>query len=191
METTRVFSAQTEAELWRQVAADMARETDLLEYSAQLNLGGYQLLLDIDIDLGGGFEGGYEFTTLTAAVPDNVALRFVLHEQDLLHELGKLLGTEDVELGVQDIDDAFIIRTNDPAALQTLFASPDIHDTLLKYHECRLSLGPASTDGDAALQLSFSKDAGVVEPAQLQEIGHMLFYLLRQIAPLPTAAPTL
>ncbi|TGE07647.1 hypothetical protein [Hymenobacter fodinae] len=193
MDTIRSFSADTETALWQQVAADMAQEPDLLEYTADLHQQGYTIRLDIDIDLGGGFEGGFETTTFTAPVPASVELRFALHEQDWIHEIGKLLGLTDVQLGYPELDPAYIITTNDPAALQGLLSDPAIRETLQKYQELRLSLAPVHHDNVDELFLTLTKEQAIVEPAQLQEIYHMLLSLLQQLAPAPapsvSAAP--
>lgn len=183
MDTIRTFSADTEAALWQQVTNDMAQEPDLFDYTANLEQNGYRVQLDIDVDLGGGFEGGYELTTFTAPVPGHVALRFALHEQDWIHEIGKALGLTDIELGYPELDAAYIITTNDAAALQGLFADATIRATLLKYQEMRLSLAPAHHEDDSEPLLTFTKEQAVLEPAQLQEIYHLMITILQQLAP--------
>jgi hypothetical protein len=147
--------------------------------------------LDIDIDLGGGFESGSELTTFTARVPAQVALRFALHEQDWMHEIGKLLGLTDIELDDPEIDAAFMISTNDPATLHDLLANPELRQTLLRYRDLRLVLGPVGSDSDEVV-LEFSKDQALQEPAQLQEVYHLLLTLLQKINPVPApiAGPT-
>ncbi|WP_303312216.1 hypothetical protein [Hymenobacter sp. BT730] len=188
MNTVHTFSAETEEALWQQVSADIKREEGLLEYNAELIQNGYHIELDIDIDLGGGFEGGYETTKFTARVPNHTSLRFALHEQDWVHEIGKFLGLTDVELGDPELDAAFIITTNDTDALRRLLLSePAVRQMLLRYQEFRLTLAPASHDADAEVYLTFSKDAALVEPEQLREVYHMLYTLLRQLSPLPTS----
>lgn len=189
MDTTRTFSADTEAGLWQQVAADMASQGELFEYEAVLHHGGYQVQLDIDIDLGGGFESGSESTTLTAPVPGHVALRFALHEQDWMHELGKLLGLTDIELGDPELDAAYIITANDPAALRAALANPVLRQTLLRYPGLRLVLAPESHAPDSDVFLTAAIDRALPEPAQLQEVYHLLLVLLQQIAP-PPGEPT-
>ncbi|QNH61681.1 hypothetical protein [Hymenobacter sediminicola] len=182
MTTLRSFSADSETALWHQVATDMAQQPDLLEYSAELQQNGFRIRFELDIDLGGGFEGGYELTSFTATVPGQQALNFALHEQDWVHELGKLLGLTDVELGDTELDDAFIITTNNPDELRTLLLSdPAVRHTLLKYQELRLELTPASHAPDAEVLLTFTKEQALTDPGQLQEIYHLLYLLLQQL----------
>ena len=189
METTRTFSADSEAALWEQVAADINRQPDLFDYRAELRQQHYRVELEIDIDLGGGFEGGYEITTLRAVVPGQPALHFALHEQDWIHEIGKLLGLEDVELGYADLDQAFIITTNNPSALRQLLAEPDVHATLLRHPAGRLTLAPSSEEANAPVVLTFSEERALLEPAQLREIYHLLLRILQQLAPAPLSFP--
>ncbi|WBA41757.1 hypothetical protein [Hymenobacter canadensis] len=159
MDTIRTFSADTEAALWQQVAADMIRQSDLLEYTANLHQNGYQMQLSLDIDLGGGFEGGYETTTFRAVVPGQPTLHFTLHEQDWVHELGKLLGLQDVELSDPDLDSAYIMTTNNPDQLRALlFADPAVRQTLLRYQELRLDLTTDPNAPDADTLLTFTKE---------------------------------
>ncbi|MCC3157994.1 hypothetical protein LJ737_12150 [Hymenobacter sp. 15J16-1T3B] len=179
---SHTFTATTEDALWQQVAADIRRDPDLFEYSAELVQDHLPVRLDIDIDLGGGFESGFASTSFTAPVPASVPLRFALHEQDWLHEVGKLLGLTDVELNDPELDAAFIITTNDAEALRILLLdTADVRATLLRYQECRLTLGPASHAPDAPLQLVFTKEDALVEPEQLREVYHMLYALLRRL----------
>ncbi|AIZ63175.1 hypothetical protein PK28_04770 [Hymenobacter sp. DG25B] len=187
MNNVHTFSAETEETLWQQVAADIRQEEGLLAYNAELIQNGYHMQLDVDIDLGGGFEGGYESTTLTAQVPNHTPLRFALHEQDWVHEIGKLLGLTDVELGDPELDAAFIITTNDADALRRLLLTdPAVRQTLLRYQELRLTLAPASHDADAEANLTFFKETALVEPEQLREVYHLLYTLLRQLSPSAT-----
>lgn len=187
MDNIRTFTADTEAGLWQQVAADMASHEELFEYEAVLRHGGYQVQLSVDIDLGGGFEGASESTTLAARVPGHVPLRFALHEQDWVHELGKLLGLTDIELGDPEIDAAYIITANDPAALRAALADPVLRQTLLRYPGLRLVLAPESHAPDSDVFLTAAIDQALPEPAQLQEVYHLLLALLQRLAPLPGA----
>ncbi|WP_201984022.1 hypothetical protein [Hymenobacter rubidus] len=187
MDALRTFTGNTEAEIWQQVAADMAQRGEWFEYEAVLQQGGYEVYVAVDIDLGGGFESGSESTTMTARLPRPVPLRFALHEQDWVHELGKLLGLTDIELGDPEIDAAFIITTNEPATLHDLLADPDLRHTLLRYRDLRLVLKPTGSAPDEEAVLEFSKDTALTDPAQLQDVYHLLLTLLQKLAPLPAS----
>lgn len=188
MEPIHTFTADSEPALWEQVAADMARQPDLFDYRVDLCQPPYRVRLALDIDLGGGFEGGYELTTLTAAVPGQPALRFALHEQDWVHEIGKLLGLEDVQMGFADLDKSFIISTNDANALRQLLAEPAVHQTLLRHPAARFTLAPDSDAPNAAVLLTFNLERAVVEPEQLRELYQLLLRTLQQLAP-QTSSP--
>ncbi len=183
MDAIRTFSADSEAALWEQVTADLKSQPDLFDYRADLCQPPYRVRLELDIDLGGGFEGGYEITTLTAAVPGPPALHFALHEQDWVHEIGKLLGLEDVQLGFADLDKTFIITTNDQSALRQLLADPAVHDTLLLHPTARFTLAPASEEPGAPVLLTFSEDRAVLEPERLRALYQLLLRVLQQLAP--------
>jgi hypothetical protein len=188
MSNVHIFSADTEATLWQEVAANITQEGNLFDYTAELIQDGYHMQLDIEIDLGGGFEGGFQSTRMAALVPNHTPLHFALHEQDWLHELGKLLGMTDVELGDPALDAAFIITTNDVTALRELLL-PDaaLRQTLLRHQQCRLTLAPASHEAGANVYLTFTKETALTDPAELREVYHALYTLLRKIAPLPPA----
>ncbi|GAB3229172.1 hypothetical protein GCM10027346_14430 [Hymenobacter seoulensis] len=184
MTIIRTFTADTEAALWQQITADMAQQENVLDYSADLHQGGYHIWFELDIDLGGGFEGGYEFTTFSAVLPGRPSFHFALHKQDWVHEIGKVLGLTDVELGDPEVDAAFIITTNDAAALQALLADPSIRATLLKYPEMRLTLSPATHEPNAEVLLTYNLEQALTEPDQLQEIYHLIYTLLQRLAPI-------
>lgn len=106
-----------------------------------------------------------------------------------MHEIGKLLGLTDIELGDPALDAAFIITTNSPDVLRDLLLSdPDLRQTLLRHPDARLALAPASEEPDAAVYLLFTKDEAITEPGALREVYHLIISLLRQIAPLPAQA---
>ncbi|GGK88038.1 hypothetical protein ACD591_21015 [Rufibacter glacialis] len=181
METIKTFSADTEEELWQQVAYDMAHQKELLQYSAQLTQAGQPIYFDIDIDLGGGFEGGISSTTFMAPVPSQVSLRFALHEQGFMDEVGKFFGMEDIELGFQDIDDAFIIKTNEPDTLKRLLADPVLHQLLLKHKSCEFRLQDDADETGPETVLTFSKDEAILDLADLREIYSMLYLILQKL----------
>ncbi|MBC3539229.1 hypothetical protein ACFSC6_07720 [Rufibacter sediminis] len=184
METIKTFSADTEEELWHQVAHDMARQKELMEYSALLTLAGQPIYFDIDIDLGGGFESGFSNTSFLAPVQHSTAFKFALHEQGFIDEVGKIFGMEDIELGYPDLDDAFIIKTNQPETLKNLLVDPAIHAILLKHKNCEIKLHEEADEIGPEMVLTFSKDEAILDISELREIYGLLFSLLQRLAQL-------
>jgi hypothetical protein len=180
MDNLRQFSGETESEIWQQITSDMLKQGEILEYSAQIEQQGYVVYFDIDIDLGGGFEGGFETTTFMAPVANN-AVKFQLYPQNWLNEVGKILGLEDVELGFPELDEAFIIKANHPELLKKLFADKTIRDVLLKYPSAELKLAPEHHEPDARNLLTFSLDLAVLSPEHLREIYDMMLQLLKKL----------
>ncbi|MCA8832731.1 hypothetical protein [Hymenobacter pini] len=183
METPRAFRASSETDLWQQVATDLEGQADLFDYRADLHQNGYHVRLEYDIDLGGGFEGGYELTTLTADLPADTAFHFALHEQDWVHEIGKLLGLQDVEVGDAELDKTFIITTNQPDTLSPLLLQPEVRAALLRHPAGRLVLAPASSEAGVPVQLTFSEERALTDLGELQEIYHALVVILQQLQP--------
>jgi hypothetical protein len=180
MEPIRTYSADTEQELWQLVATDMAQQKELLQYSAQLTQAGQPMYFDIDIDLGGGFESGFSTTNFLAPVPGNPTLRFHLHEQDWVNEIGKVFGLEDVKLGYPELDEAFIIKTNEPETLAQLLSDDAVRTFLLKHQNAELEL--KQDNEEAGLILTFSKDEAILDMAELREVYRVLRELVSRIS---------
>ena len=179
MEKTKLFTGNSEAEIWQQVAADMQQEGEILTYTALLNQNGQETLLNIDIDLGGGFESGFSTTMFRVKIPHPVFLQFNIHEQDLLNEVGKIFGMEDIKLGYPEFDAAFIVQTNQPETVRALFADEDIRHMLLKHPDAKLKL---QADDDATGSwLEFTKEDAIVDPAELREVYHLLHCILGKV----------
>src|SRR5438270_11504690 len=96
------IKGQTEDEVWKWIDSDL--KDSVLEYHAVIEQGNLQVKLDFDIDPGGGFESGYSYTSFTALVPVTNSLRMAIHRQEVMDELGKFLGMEDVVIGYPEFD---------------------------------------------------------------------------------------
>jgi hypothetical protein len=90
----------SEDEIWQQIAKDFNEESDLLEYQALIEYENKRIFLSIDIDLGGGFEGGYESTMLRSQLQSTGDFRFAIHEESFIDEVGKFFGMQDVLIGL-------------------------------------------------------------------------------------------
>ena len=120
MEKEKLITANDINEVWPQVAKDL-RENEF-SYSVIISIDNRKVYLDIDVDPGGGFEGGYQTTTLKSKLEHAGAFRFALHHQGLLGEIGKFFGMEDIETGYPEFDKKVIVKTNDPSKIKTIFS---------------------------------------------------------------------
>jgi|SRR5688572_7147657 len=181
MEIIRKFSGETEAEIWQQITSDLQQQGDLLDYSAEVNQQGRIIYLDIDIDLGGGFESGYETTRFLVPLPTHPTLRFHIHPEDWISEIGKFLGMEDVELGFPRMDKAYIVKTNQPEILKALFSDEEIRATIRKYADCDLRIITSTENNVESTSLSLLYEDAITDPVALREIYHAMYLLAEGI----------
>src|SRR5436853_444815 len=98
MSEEKSISGNSEEEIWRQLDKDLSGE-NLLEYHAIIRHDNHEINLNIDIDMGGGFEGGYAETSLIAVLPPADHFRFAIHREHFTDEIGKFFGMQDVKVG--------------------------------------------------------------------------------------------
>jgi hypothetical protein len=70
------------------------------------------------------------FTRMRAPYVNSDNFRFTIHRKGFFTPLGKLLGMQDVEIGVPEFDEAFVIKGNDDAKLRALFSNPKIRQLM-------------------------------------------------------------
>lgn len=186
METERHIRGHNEDQVWAQVESDLAQKPDLLLYRAILEQQHRAVLLDIDIDLGGGFEGGFATTIFSARFPNPDGFRFAMHEESFFDDLGKFFGMQDVEIGYQDFDDRIIVKTNDEGRIRAMLADDHIRTMLQSLKEFIFEIVPpeddtAGEEGHATLELIIEE--GITDPVRLREIYHLFFGILLFINP--------
>ncbi|MDR6942512.1 hypothetical protein [Mucilaginibacter pocheonensis] len=180
MEPDKICTGNTEDEVWQQLAADI--NADIWEYQALIKQGAREIKLDIDIDLGGGFEGGYATTCFSSPLTDP-NFRFAAHEQDFIDEIGKFFGMQDVKIGFKQLDDRLIIKTNDTDKVKALFADPSVIEvfTVLTDFDfgIRLHNVEGSDQKQAFLELNI-KD-GITDVEILRELYHAFCVVLDKL----------
>src|SRR5438874_1447804 len=119
MQEEKIISGKSEDEVWEKISAELTEDT--LEYHAIIKQQSKKIVLNIDIDLGGGFENGYAFTSLTAPLQPEPGFKFAIHDDTLIDDVGKFFGMHDVEIGYPEFDKKIIIKTNDSLKTKDLF----------------------------------------------------------------------
>jgi hypothetical protein len=180
MKDQNFISGSNEDEVWQQISAQLASNPELLEYMAVIVQQDRKVILDIDIDLGGGFESGYETTTLTAPLQSSTDFRFAIHPQQFTDGIGKFFGMEDVEIGFNEFDEKFIVKTNDPLRVKKIF-----EDALVRAEFKNLpnfSLGITyhhSVESETEKPyLELLIETGITDAGKLREIYHAFFSVL-------------
>ena len=173
----KVIKGETPEAMWQQVRTNFEGE-DLLGYHVLLDNGNTVVELDVDIDLGGGFEGGYEITRFISRLPGTNDFKFALHKEDFLDEIGKFFGMQDIKLGYDDFDKHVVVKTNDEARTKQLFADEQLRSFVLAIEDdFTLSLSTSHMEKVLALEI----EKGITDVAFLQKIYGWFVQLLNEV----------
>ena len=184
MKSQRIITGNTEDELWQQLTKDMVGGEWAYDYQILLKQGDREILLDIDIDLGGGFEGGYESTMLSAVLhglKDDFS--FAIHHEGFLDEIGKFLGIQDLETGYIEFDKKVIVRSNNEEKVKQLFADSEVRSVfeLLTDFSLGITSHHISHTDEKEYQLEFSSDLAITDQRALRKIYHAFVAVLYQL----------
>jgi hypothetical protein len=178
----KTIFGKNEEEIWQQISADFAADDDLLEYSAIINQGGCKIELDIDIDPGGGFESGYEFTKLISEIDKKNDFRFGFHHEGFIDRVGKFFGMEDVIVGFPGLDEKLIIQTNDKKKARAVFKNEDVRNVFESLADFSMHISHHEENGEIKnvfLELEIQK--GITNAAELRKIYHAFYAVLSQV----------
>ncbi len=115
-------------EIWQQINTDFISGNDLHNYHVSIQHEDRNIDLDMVSSPGGSEEGGYDVTTLSAALPAHTNFSFAIHPEDFLNKIGKLFGMEDVVLGYPEFDNKVIVKTNNAHRLKRIFAATEVRE---------------------------------------------------------------
>lgn len=180
MEIDKTYTGSSEEEIWRQINADI--NDDILELHAIIMQGKVEVYLDIDIDLGGGFEGGYATTSYRAPI-SNHDFRFAIHEEHFIDDIGKFLGIQDGKTGYPDIDSHLMIKSNDKEKIKTLFADHEVRRVFLQLTDFDFGIQVhAAEDSDEKIPfLELNIEDGITDKGLLRELYHVFVEVLKLI----------
>ena len=188
MEKARVITGDSEFAVLEQLKQDFKDPDQLFDYSAEIRHGNRTIFLSLDIDLGGGFESGYAFTVLQAPFYDPAGFRFAIYPQDLLAEIGKLFGMQDVKVGYPEFDHKFIIKSNQAEKVKLLFADNVIRKKLEKLHHFKFEITHVDVSEPAQparLELTISE--GITDPKAIEELYLLMLRTLEKLEPVASA----
>ena len=169
---TKMIAANSEETVWKKITADLERNDPPLQYHVLIYHDVKKVQLDIDVDPGGGFESGFESTTLTAVVPHLYGFKFSIHHEDLIDKVGKLFGMQDIIIGYPEFDNKLIIKTNDGDKVRDIFSDEGIRQMFQSLRGFSLHTGSRNI-GDTDNKEDFVElmiDRGVLDLEELRRI---------------------
>ncbi|MEO6150206.1 MAG: hypothetical protein ABIN95_08075 [Mucilaginibacter sp.] len=176
MENENVVSGNTEDGIWKKIAAELT--PDVFTYDVQINLKERPVNLSIDIDLGGGFEGGFALTQFSAPVTVASDFKFAVHDEGFIDEIGKFFGMQDVETGYDDLDKHLIIKTNDAEKVRQLFADTAARQTFVELADFDFGIHHHTADNAGQTILELNIDNGITDIDTLKKIYHAFYAVL-------------
>ncbi|MBI3882987.1 MAG: hypothetical protein HY305_01890 [Sphingobacteriales bacterium] len=179
----KIIAGDSEEMIWQKVAADLNQDTLPMEYHRVLYQDVRKIMLDIDVDLGGGFESGDESTSLTAVIPQINNFRFALYHEAFIDKLYKMLGMEDVVIGYPEFDKQLIVKTNDAIKAKAIFIDTNVRQVFQSLHNFTLHIVHRHINGKPEKQdmLEFTIDRGILNPIKLRRIYHAFVSVLTSI----------
>lgn len=175
MEKQKIIKGNSDAEIWNQVREDMNDISYPFMYSANIQHNDKLVFLNIEIDLGGGFESGLQTTSLTAPVPiqfttlstrinEQKDFRFALHDEDFIDKVGKFFGMEDVHTGYAEFDKKLVVKTNDIEKVKEVFADENTRKVFETLPGFNLHIANYDhEDRHSSLELTIDRDITNVE----------------------------
>lgn len=180
-----IIKGNSEEEIWSQIKNQLTSENEMLDYTAVIEQEKRKVIIDIDIDLGGGFESGYATTTITAPLHTTPSFKFAIHREHFTDEIGKFFGMQDVEIGFDDFDPKFIVKTNDKDSVHKLFEDAAARITLESLDDFTFGITTHhAEDADKRdYYLEMVIEDGITDPQKLREIYRAFYSVLSVVDP--------
>jgi hypothetical protein len=167
MANAKTFSADDISQLWKLVKSDIASGSDFLQYDASLELPQSKTFLIVDIDLGGGFQGGISTTSFKAHLSTAPPFKFAIHDETFMDEIGKFFGMQDVVIGYPEFDDLLIIKTDNEEMTRLVFSDKEARKTIQTLNN--FSLYVEHTEGSPS-SLHLIINEGITASERLEEL---------------------
>ncbi|HEX8377009.1 MAG TPA: hypothetical protein VF602_04275 [Pedobacter sp.] len=184
MNEAKIISGNTD-QIWKRIESDFNADPDVYEYSAVIEQQDRSVMLDIDIDLGGGFESGYALTRLVANLKTFDHFKFSIHPQDFIDTVGKFFGMEDVELGYAEFDKKIVVKTNDAERAKKVLSDSSMREVIQSLEDFSFHIGHHHSNNtqveSAFLELSINE--GILETSRLRVIYDAFISILDKVEP--------
>jgi len=120
-------------EIWRQFAAAVGgnmTEGGFLKGSSKVQAAHGQWMVTLDNYAVSTGKSTIIFTRMRAPYVNPDGFQFTIYRRGLFSDIGKWMGMQDVNVGVQQFDEDFVIKGNDEAKLRGIFADARFRDLI-------------------------------------------------------------
>jgi hypothetical protein len=176
METTKIIEGNTEQEIWSQIEKDLNID-EIEHYELLIKQGNKDIEFIVDIDLGGGFEGGSEYAMLRSAVFITDDFKFAIHDEGFIDEVGKFFGMQDVKTGYDDLDKHLVIKTNDENKAHKIFENATVRNIFTSLDSFHCGIHTHNGDGQQRF-LELYVDENVDDLSVLKNLYGAFYNLL-------------
>lgn len=121
MQERTLITGNNKETMVQNLSTYFGQQPEAFQHSLTLLQGERQVLLEIDIDPGGGFESGYATTRFSAPVQIQNDFAFTIHPEGFLADFAKLFGLQDEVIGYPEFDKKVIIKTNNKEKVTSIF----------------------------------------------------------------------
>ncbi len=129
----KMFGPSTD-EVWRELSSQIGGEYQAGDFwhggKVTVHVDPWIVILDTYTVSTG--KAAITYTRLRAPYVNRDGLRFTLYRKTILTALGKFMGMQDISIGDPAFDEAFVVKTNDPAQARDLLADPRLRELLLQ-----------------------------------------------------------
>lgn len=180
MENITLYPHGRNNPVWEKIENDLAKE-DVLDYEMIIPEGEKQVVLTIDVDLGGGFEGGFATTSFSAMLPHDTRFRFAIHKEDFIDEIGKFFGMQDVKVGSEMFDKKIIVKTNDEVKVKRLFSDTGVQQTFVELENFSFGIHSHHVSGAKEPFLELVVDDAITDLSNLRNLYSAFYDVLTQV----------
>ena len=194
-----IFGEKHEA-VWKQFSAEIGADYVIGHYgnsdSVVANTENWKITFDTHTSYAVSGSRTYEkdYTRIRALFVSRDNLKFVIYRQGLLNSIGKLFGAQDIIVGHQEFDKAFIIKGNDEYKIQLLFSNSKIRELIMAQREIHLEIidaeGPFEEKiPEGVCELYFLIDGIIKDIKELKSLYSIYVALLDELSKIGSAMP--
>jgi hypothetical protein len=139
---TRRWFGPSKAEIWKQLAADLGgRFVDGGVFKPDKVVATHgEWVVTLDTYAVSTGKTVIIFTRMRAPYVNPDGFTFTIYRKGIFTEVGKWLGMQDVSIGHEAFDEAFVIKGNDESRLRDLFSSERLRDLVARQPNVKFSV---------------------------------------------------